>query len=484
MDKKQQAVHTAAEAQRTAELVAQRRSARKNEMHACIDQQKVALASLQGLHEQIVHAPANVVNKAVLLYQRLQAGGFSAATVHGQLHVGAEQQDVLRNAALHIPPSDTSVSSMPGNLRMGCGPDTAGADVCMFADMEARSIRQVHQNDAFSDVTCSIDTVRIDRLERLSQRDVFDPYHAHQTQISCCPTEAVTFGPALSFSEDSSESDPEDYEPMPCSLLNQGALPHSQGRLASQLYMRKLALHVLHAWRTLRLAALDANLAADEFCCMARTARGLKRWWRITVHLAEWREERLHTSAAIRRRMVLSWVLHAWQSLVMDQHELLHKFLVIRCAHTRRLQLAALAGLWINATRHKSQRAAICAHRQRAARKVLRSWRSSVQVQRKLVERVLEFVAVTAQRLLHRCLQWWQQHTRRKRKNRVTLEVCAKKQAHKRCSAVFMCWTLFLDRKALLQRVFARAEKAWEAAFQVCAHYTTLGVSLHCQLLA
>lgn len=469
LDKKQQAVHAAAEAQCAAEHAAQRHSARKNELHACVEQQKTALDSLQGLHEQIVQAPANVVNKAVVLYQ-LQAGGLSAATVQGQIHAGSQQQEALRAAAVRIPTSESSLSSMP----LGFGPDPAGAQECMHEDMEARCVWQASQNDGFSSVTCSVDAGRINPSERLGTQDVFDPYHTHLTQHTCCPSEAMSFGPALSFSEDSSESDPEDYEAMPCSLVHQDTVTHSQGRLASQLYMRKLALRVLHAWRALRLAALDTNLAAVALSRMARIARALRQWLHITVHLAEWREERLRTSASVRRRMVLSWVLHAWQSLVMDQHELLHNFLVIRCSHSRRLQLAALAGLWINATRNRTQRSAICAHRQRSARKVLRSWRSSVQVQRQLIERVLEFMALCAQRRLHRCLQWWNQRTRRKRRNRVIIEKCTKLRERKQCSAAFECWSQFLDRKALLQRVFARAEQFWEEALQVCARHQTM----------
>lgn len=469
MDRKQEAVHTVAEARCAAESAPQRHSARMNELHACVDQQKAALASLQGLHERIVQAPAKVVNKAVVLFHWLQAGGISAAAMQGNFQVGTDLQAAVCSAALHVPTSSaSSLSSMPRNGRiLSFEPQPGGIDNFVETPSDAC---YTHQIDGFSSVSGTTYAGKVFHsvVDSVSRQGAFDPYHAKQSNNTCCRTESVSLGPALSFSEDSSESDPEDYESGPCKLLNQGILPPSQGRLASQLYMRKLALRVLRSWSTLRLDALDAKLAADAFCCMARTARALKKWCHVTVHLAQWREVRMQMAAAIRRRMVFSWVLHAWQSFVMDQHELLHKFLVVRCAHSRRLQLAALAGLWIHATKKRSQRAALCACRQRAARKLLRGWRGRVQLQKQLLERVLEFVAVCAQRLLHRCLHSWQERTKRRRKNRGILQACAKTRANRQCSAAFASWCQFLDNKALLQRVFKRAEKAWEEALQVC----------------
>lgn len=472
MDRKQQAAHAAAEARCAAESATQRRSARMNELHACVNQQKATLAALQNLHEQIVQAPANVVNTAVVLFQRLEARGASSAL--RRFRAGADLQQAAGDDTFAVPhTSVSSISSMPRNGNISdCESNPTGmGELSSQASTEASSGACFrHQNNGYTYIPCTTDLARMHHSagEILGQAGEHDHCHApHHVYNTSCATDSVSLGCALSFSEDSSESDTEDYEPAPCTLLSQGTVVHSQGRLASQLYMRKLALGVLRSWSTLRLAALDAELAADAFCRMICTARALKKWFLTTVHLAQWREQCLQSAAALRRRMVISWVLHAWQSFVMDQREILHKFLVIRCAHSRRLQLAALAGLWMHASNKRSQRAALCAARQRAARKMLRGWRSRVLFQKHLLERVLEFVAVRAQRLLHRCLLSWQDRTKRKRKHRVLLESCAKARAQRHRSAAFTCWCQHLDKKALLQRVFMRAEQAWEGALAV-----------------
>lgn len=463
LENKQKAARAAAEARCAAESATQRSCARVNELHACVSQQKAALAALQDLHERIVQAPADVVNRAVVAFQRLQARGCDNAFKHAHFPCDTVLQDVVADAE-KFKGSASTVSSFSVGALAGCA-SVAGPQLERRAQhKDAYSVQDVDVQPCMPNMA---GFRRADHAfsESSGQADTFCSRRTDLMRHSWKPTETLPYEPSLSISE--SESDWEDYEPAPCRLVPQGGMPYSQVRWASQLHMRKLALRALHAWSDLRLAALDAEAAASAFCRMACTAKALRRWYSITGRLAQWRTQQLQKAMDLRQRMMLSWVLHAWHSFVMDQHELLHKFLVLRCAHSRRLQLAALAALWIHASTKKAHRDALRACRQRVARKLLHAWRNRVLASQQRLERVLEFVATCAQRVLHRSFQFWRAHAHRKCRNRCILETCAQHRAHKQCRAAFACWAQQLRNRALLQRVFAHAEKAWEEVLQV-----------------
>lgn len=479
MEKKQDAAECSRQAACEAEMAQRQRTTRQSELDMLAEQQRDALAALQKLHEWIVQAPANVVNKAVLLFHHLHGVPDSRCEPHqGQAQNGAAQSATAQSvaaqnaaeshAACMSPPSD-SLPSMPRPAPAHASADPihlpafGQAEPAACSGTAAWKLHLSHQPD----LSAQLRSAGTQPQAHGAVHGMRDPrgHKGASTVVGSASRASVETARMLSFSD--SESEPDELDAPASSLLHLSSQPRSQAQSATQLFARKLALKVLRAWQALRLAALEARVLADAIAGSSCMLRALRRWRHATARRAEWRRGAVQRADALRERMLASWVIHAWQAVVMDRRAVLHKFLLLRCAHSRRLQLAALAGLWMHAQRRRWHRAALCTMRQRAAARWLRAWQRVARGGKRARTLALLFVGARTQRVLEGCLAAWRARAARRRACEAAAASCVRRRARAQLRAAFAHWRALWACAALLRRVFAAAERAWEGLLQV-----------------
>lgn len=266
------------------------------------------------------------------------------------------------------------------------------------------------------------------------------------------------------------------YHSSPRSGLSSGfdSIIHTFGDVvplepAIQLAIRKRAVKTIHAWMEACTNSKNLSRIAEQHHCMLLLRRVLRYWNNSVSLIHKLRSE--HVSLMMRRRAesVMARAFMMWQTMVIREKEMLHRFLTVRCAHARRLQLTAMQRLSDHALENRRKRGLIQIARGRAAGRILRMWLALVfEAQDMRAKALVVFVKCT-HRHLRRLLQTWLAVIVAKRQQRRALIEVAEKCRSRQMGTAVQIWKARCADKALLSRVFSRAKYYWDVAIRVCS---------------
>lgn len=423
---KQLAMDATVAAEAVKHTVGSRRNARLLTLDMLTAKQHRLEVELERLQQAIVEAPAHVVNQAVVIFHQQNSDESCANVQHRQQELlvadkadaAARRETAAAQHLTYIPP--------PG-LEHG-PPPAAEASACPG-----------------------------DALDRV----------AHPLQLlSPLSADSVESGSLLGT---------EDCSSALWEMVHLSHAPRSRHDSATQFAARKLALHALMQWRqvsrdTLQLAELAGDLERRN--CQRRV---LLNWQRSVSELRVWREQQWCIAVRQQNRLAMARALYGWQVFAVQQHELLHRFLTIRCAHARRMQQTALSELWLHAACKRRARALVCTALMLTMRRWFRGWRVVVLQAQDMRGKALLLFATCAQRKLRQVLRTWQGVVVIKRNRRLLQQKLTRMHIQRCMGATMQMWWERCQRISLLRRVFGHAERAWERALQV---WDSLFVSL------